>query len=61
MCIGAAFSVIAAFQLLGTILATVLYNQLYTPQTTMGDHLRSPKLVYWVSAGLWAVAMILTM
>lgn len=59
--IGAAFSVVAAFQLLATVIATVVFNQLYTPQTTSGDYLRSPKIVYWFAAVLWGCAIILTL
>uniref|UniRef100_A0A1X7UXL6 Major facilitator superfamily (MFS) profile domain-containing protein n=1 Tax=Amphimedon queenslandica TaxID=400682 RepID=A0A1X7UXL6_AMPQE len=32
--LGTTFSVLAAFQIIGTIIATVVFNEIYTPQTT---------------------------
>ena len=61
--IGATFSVMAAFQLLGTLIATVVFNLIYTPQTTQSIHHlgHSPRLVYWVSSGLWAAGLLLSL
>ena len=61
--LGAAFSVVAALQLIGTIIATVVFNEIYTPQTAESAHslIHSPRLVYWVSAALWGAGLVLSL
>ncbi|XP_019851843.1 PREDICTED: proton-coupled folate transporter-like [Amphimedon queenslandica] len=61
--LGATFSVVAALQLIGTIIATVVFNEIYTPETTesVNSLSHSPRLVYWVSAALWGAGLILSL
>ena len=60
---GATFSVVAALQLIGTIIATVVFNEIYTPETTesVNSLSHSPRLVYWVSAALWGAGLMLSL
>ena len=54
--LGAAFSLLAVFQLLATLIASIVFNEVYTP-SSIDNNKDNPKLVYWMGAGIWALGI----
>lgn len=60
-CIGSVLTITASIQLLASIGSTVLFNEVYHPQAEVNGHHINAGIVFWITAGFWAVAIPLVL
>ena len=58
---GVVLTVTASIQLFASVGSAVLFNEIYHPETKVNGHHYNPGIIFWISAGCWAVIIPLIM
>ena len=59
--LGTIFSITASLQMIAAIGSTVLFNEVYHPQAVINGYTVNSGVVFYITAGIWALAIPLVL
>ena len=54
---GAVFTISSSFQMVASVISTIVFNEIYKPETVISGHKINAGIAFWVMASMWATSI----